>query len=189
LPYHSLLRIPGSLILTVEHYQSPEACLALRQAYEDGLRRNCFAPRGMASTDIALSRVTSDELAARLYLDVAERIRWHFALPPLFIDYCAYTRIRPGGSHPLHADAVALDGTPNHTPHRIASAMLYLSDSEIDFEGGTLRFPKLGIEVLPRIGLLVGFLTNLEYQHEVPPVTAGVRDAVAMWFQLASGRP
>jgi hypothetical protein len=177
------------VILLVKHYQSPEACLALREAYDDGLRRGCFAPRGMASTDMALSRVTSNDVAARLYLDVAERIRTHFALPPLCIDYCAYTRIEPGGSHPLHADSEALDGAPNHTPHRIASAMLYLSESEMDFEGGTLRFPKLGIEVPPRIGLLVGFLTNLEYQHEVPSVTTGVRDAVAMWFQLASGRP
>jgi hypothetical protein len=179
-------RTNDSPVLTVEQYLPPAACLALREEYNDGLRRNCFTPRGVTSNDIALSHVTSNDALTRLHLDVAERIRAHFALPPLRVDYCAYTRLWPGGMHSLHSDAVTLDGRPNHTPDRVASAMLYLTDGETDFEGGALRFPKLEIEVTPRIGLLVGFLTNLDYQHEVPPVTAGVRDALAMWFQIAS---
>jgi hypothetical protein len=172
-----------SPIFSMEHYLSPAACLALREEYNDGLRRGCFAPRGMACTDIALSRVTSNDALARLHLDVGERIRSHFKLPELRLDYCAYTRIRPGGSHVLHADGVTLEGGPNHTPDRVATAMLFLSDGEVDFEGGTLRFPIVGMEITPRIGLLVGFLSSLEYQHEVPSVTAGARDALAMWFQ------
>jgi hypothetical protein len=173
-------------VLVVRDYLSPEACRLLRAAYDEGLQEGRFAPHGTDKTDIGLAQVT-DEAAARLSLDVAERLRAHFALPPLYIDYCAYTRLRPGGSHPLHSDAVTLDGRPNHTRWRIASAMLYLSDGETDFAGGGLHFPWLGIKITPRVGLLVGFLTTLDYQHEVPPVTSGMRDALAIWFMPASG--
>jgi predicted 2-oxoglutarate/Fe(II)-dependent dioxygenase YbiX len=177
------------VILVKAQFLPATDCQALRACYDDGLRRGCFKPKGTDRTHIALSRVTTDEPFARLHLDVAERLRSHFALPPLRLDYCAYTRMPPGTSHPLHADAVTLDGRPNHTPLRVASAMVYLSESEVDFSGGAVLFPKLGVKVRPRIGLLAGFLTSREYQHAVPPVTAGVRDAVAIWFRLDDRRP
>ena len=176
-----------SPILYVKQFESADACRALRDAYDTGLRDHRFTPRAHhARTDIALATVTNNQTAERLYRAVAARLRAQFQLPPLCIDYCAYSRLMPGGLHPLHADAVTLAGAPNHTPNRIASAMLFLSDGETDFRGGTLRFPRLEIEITPRPGLLVGFLTDLRYQHEVRPVTAGLRDAIAIWFCAAA---
>jgi hypothetical protein len=169
-----------------ECYLTSSACLALREQYDDGLRKGLLKPCREFCTDIALSQVTKNLPLLQLHLNVAEQLQSHFELPPLRIQYYAYTRIYPGGAHRLHADAVTLNGSPNHTPYRVATAMLYLSDGEVDFAGGSLRFPKLGMEIIPRVGLLVGFLTSLGHQHEVPLVTAGVRDALAMWFQLAS---
>ena len=63
--------------------------------------------------------------------------------------------------------------------------MLYLSEQGDEFDGGLIRFPKLKSEIVPRAGMLVGFLTGLEYQHEVTPVAHGQRDAVAFWFKTA----
>lgn len=100
----------------------------------------------------------------------------------LITDYAAYTRVLPGGSHGLHADGVKLDGTPNHTPFRIATAMLYLNDGDVDFAGGRLCFPILDRKIVPKAGRLVGFLCDLEHQHEVEAVYGGVRHGLGFWF-------
>lgn len=176
------------MLLKLLPFLSPADCDRLREIYADGLAAGRFAPRDSGhKTDVALSAVTSDLLYLGLADRVAKKLRAHYpTLPPLALDYAAYTRVRPGGRHTLHADAVKLDGVPNHTPHRIASAMLYLSNG---FSGGVLRFPRLGEEIVPTPGLLVGFLTGLDHQHEVTEVAGGDRDAVAFWFRAASSQP
>src|SRR5262245_25496442 len=78
-------------LFRAECYLTSSACLALREQYDDGLRKGLLKPRREFCTDIALSQVTEN-----------------FELPPLRIQYCAYTRIYPGGAHRPHADAVTL---------------------------------------------------------------------------------
>jgi predicted 2-oxoglutarate/Fe(II)-dependent dioxygenase YbiX len=165
--------------LIVPGFMKADVCAELRTVYAAGLASGSIRPRGITTTDIALTAVLA---VPTVVDDVADLLRARFDLPELRPDYVAYTRVLAGGSHVLHADGVKLDGTPNHTPRRVASAMLYLSDGETDFTGGLLRFPMLGMEIVPHPGLLVGFLTTLEHQHEVTLVTSGVRDAIAMWF-------
>lgn len=168
-------------LLIVEEFLSAATCAVARAAYDANLAARHFRPRGSLTTDVAASLALG--CLPFVVEDIGQRLREYFALPPLRPDYVAYTRAIVGGRHPLHADAMKLDGTPNHTPKRMASAMLYLSDGEKEFSGGVLRFPRLPQDVIPRAGLLVGFLTTLDYQHEVTPVTRGVRDAIALWFQ------
>ncbi len=171
-------------LLTVPGYVTPHYCEWLRTGYT-GAMANGLTPRGRLTTDTPLAGVIPS--APALADAVRQRLEEFFPqLPPLRPDYVAYTRCAPGGRHPLHADAVKPDGSPNHTPHRVASAMLYLTDHGTDHAGGVLRFPGLGVEVEPRAGLLVGFLTSWDFRHEVTPVTAGERDAVAFWFRDAT---
>ncbi len=169
-------------LLIVPEFLTPANYKLLRGRYASLLATG-FTPRGTTATDCLLSAV--DATAAKTLTDeVAARLRGHFpTLPDLVPDYTSYHRMTVGGSHPLHADAVTLTGEPNHTPHRIASAMLYLSEWSTDFTGGLIHFPGLDQVIPPRAGMLVGFLTTLDYRHEVTPVISGIRDAVAFWFK------
>lgn len=169
------------MILIVENYLSECTCASIREAYDDGSRVGRFSPRGSDRTDVQLSSVwpgTSDLLSKMLNL-----LYQHFKFPTLTLDYCAYTRVTVGGSHELHADSVRLDGSPNHTPTRVVTVMVYLSDGRRDFSGGVLHLPELGVEVQARPGLLVAFPTDLAHRHEVTVVTDGVRDSIATWFR------
>src|SRR5208337_2845543 len=128
--------------LRIDGYLSSYTCLRWRLRYEQGLNEHRFVPNGNADrTDIALESVIGRDAVDDLYLDVVEIMTKHFALPPIRLDYCAYTRLRSGGCHPLHADAVLLDGGPNHTPDRVATAMVYLTEEGQDFSGGMFQFP------------------------------------------------
>lgn len=177
------------MLLTVPSFLSAAECVVLRQQYAAGLAAKRFMPRGTNSTDTALSGVNPafvEPIAGRASQLLLEQ--WP-ELPALELDYLAYTRMTIGGRHNLHADGFKLDGTPNHTPQRIATAMVYLSDGQSDFAGGLIRFPGLRAEIVPRVGLLVGFLTTVEFAHDVTPVASGVRDALAVWFQAEREKP
>jgi len=98
-------------------------------------------------------------------------------------DYTAVTMLQNGGGHVPHADNSKPDGSPNHCRWREKTCLLYLNDGGgREFSGGILHFPKIGVAVDPRKGLFVGFPCDLEYTHEVWPVTAGRRFALAVWF-------
>lgn len=172
--------------LTAPEFLPAAACRSLRAAYDAGLRSGRLKPRGTDVTDVALSVVTADPVAKSLPGRIAAALRDHFpTLPPLRLDYIAYTRMTAGGRHERHADNGRAD-----VAQRVASAMLYLSDGELEFEGGRLVFPGRGQSFTPKPGLLVGFPSGPEYEHEVPAVESGVRDAIAVWFQAAKdGEP
>lgn len=182
-----------SQLLLIPHFLKAPDIADLRRVYGEGLAARRFVPRGGHTTDVSLRLVlgacgpcaTKGSLNnwGRLRLSIGKRIAAHFGITAeVYPDYTAYTRVYPGGSHVLHADAVKLDGSPNHTPWRVLSAMLYLTEAGKDFDGGELVFPALAETVTPRPGLLVGFQDTLEFRHEVPAVTRGLREAIAMWF-------
>ena len=141
--------------------------------------------KGTPWTDCPLAAI-----APHLVADLAERAAnaLHDGcphLPGLDPDYVAYTVMLAGASHTLHADAVKdAAGTPNHTPHRVATAMLYLG-GPADFAGGQILFPGLGVAVEPRPGTLVAFLCDWRHRHQVERVTRGERHALALWFKEA----
>lgn len=114
-----------------------------------------------------------------------------YELAPLYCDYVSIHAIGPErevDSHPLHADNENLDGTPNHTPWREVSALLYLSTQGSDFDGGSIVFPWVPLELGPQAGMLVGFRADRHHAHEVHPVTRGVRKCLAMWFTTDQSR-
>lgn len=127
--------------------------------------------------------VSAEGLPPEVVWRISDLLRAQYGIDgPLFCDYAAATASRPGMGHVLHADAETLEGEPNHTAWRKVTAMLYLNSQGPDFAGGSLLFPRLGIEVRPRAGLLVGFRCDGIHAHRVPPVTRGVRRALAFWF-------
>lgn len=59
--------------------------------------------------------------------------------------------------------------------------MLYLNNCGTDYEGGLLRFPSFEQEIIPQAGMLVGFMSDRNYLHEVTPVKHGQRYAITIW--------
>lgn len=180
-------------ILRLDNYLHPSLCKRLRAVYDEGLAARRFKPRGGMTTDIALHQVVAGKphlnccglppVSLKGLRDaLALRLADFYGLGELVADYTAYTRAYLGGAHTLHADAVNLDGSPNHTPWRVASAMLYLNDGDKDFAGGVIEFPKRDLAVVPKPGHLVAFTCGLDNQHLVTPVVTGVRDAIAFYF-------
>ncbi len=122
---------------------------------------------------------------ARRMQEAVERI---FQAAPLYIEALFLTRLSPGGEHREHCDNSRPDGKggyePNHTPQRDFSSLLYLNG---DFTGGDIVFPKSdpqpgGLAIHPDAGLLVAFPSTFEYPHRVPPVIAGKRYSMQVWY-------
>lgn len=92
-----------------------------------------------------------------------------------------------GTSLPLHFDGDDADAevygrlTPNGHPHRDISTVLYLND---EFLGGELRFPRVGVSVNPRAGMLVMFPGSKEFSHVVTTVTKGKRFIVPQFWAV-----
>ena len=75
----------------------------------------------------------------------------------------------------------------HNVPFYDVSALLYLCDAGVDFEGGAFAFKDHdGDEVVePRVGRCVLFASGCEHVHQVAAVTGGVRYAMGLWFTLA----
>lgn len=63
---------------------------------------------------------------------------------------------------------------------RVYTGIFYLNDG---YEGGSIFFPRFGLEVKPAEGSLLLFLA--EYLHGVRPITAGTRYSV-VWFGVVA---
>ncbi len=104
---------------------------------------------------------------------------------PTHIDFTLATEMRVGDCHPVHADSESRNDegvwTANHTSYHYGAALLYLNNCGIDYEGGVLRFPSLEQEIIPQAGMLVGFICDRKYQHEVTPILRGTRYAISVW--------
>ena len=98
----------------------------------------------------------------------------------LYPDSVHIVRWNVGQSLGEHADAFYLDGSPNYTPYRKYSSIVFLNQ---EFEGGTLQFTKGSSDVIqPEIGKLVAFTSGLQDTHKVNIVTSGTRYTLACWF-------
>ena len=109
---------------------------------------------------------------------------YDFAVPT-HIDFTLATEMRVGDCHPAHADSESCNDkgvwTANHTSYHYGAALLYLNNSGVDYEGGVLRFPSLEQEIIPQAGMLVGFMCDRNYRHEVTPIQHGRRYAISIW--------
>ncbi len=104
---------------------------------------------------------------------------------PTHIDFTLATEMRVGDCHPVHADSESCNDVgvwiPNHTSYHYGAALLYLNNSGVDYESGVLRFPSLEQEIVPQAGMLVGFMCDRNYQHEVTAIRQGKRYAISVW--------
>jgi predicted 2-oxoglutarate/Fe(II)-dependent dioxygenase YbiX len=133
--------------------------------------------------DAESTLVYGRDVMTPIVLNVRDALSEHFDLTEtIYCDYAAASQSTPGMSHQRHADAVTLDGEPNHTSWRLVTAMLYLNDCGTDFTGGELHFPLLPQTVIPKAGRLVGFRCDAIHTHEVPQIQTGTRRALAFWF-------
>jgi predicted 2-oxoglutarate/Fe(II)-dependent dioxygenase YbiX len=99
---------------------------------------------------------------------------------PLFPDSVHIVRWNTGQSLGEHADAFYMNGSPNYTPYRKYSSVVFLNQ---EFEGGTLQFTKGSCDVIsPEIGKLAAFTAGLQDTHQVNTVTSGTRYTLACWF-------
>jgi predicted 2-oxoglutarate/Fe(II)-dependent dioxygenase YbiX len=80
--------------------------------------------------------------------------------------------------HP-HADSENPDGIPHPFPWRDFASVIYLND---DYDGGTIYFPNLNIELKPLPGTLITFPGTLRYLHGVRRVTGGMRHTIASFI-------
>jgi predicted 2-oxoglutarate/Fe(II)-dependent dioxygenase YbiX len=106
---------------------------------------------------------------------------------------CNYAVMLPGAFNPMHSDSSQLDGTPYHENEETEySALIYLNDSGIDYEGGDIEFPLQKTVVSPKSGTVIFFKGDHYHPHEVKVVTKGERKALVLFFGLkgnVSGRP
>lgn len=92
-----------------------------------------------------------------------------------------------GTSLPLHFDGDDADAevygklTPNGNPHRDISTVLYLND---EFLGGQLNFPRVGVCIKPRAGMLVIFPGGKEFSHNVTTIEKGRRFIVPQFWAV-----
>ena len=172
------------MIFAMHKFLSEALCREIRAEYQEALDAGQIVPKGMGTGKTDVSLLTISAVDGPWLVDMtADWLRRVLHIPPITLDYCAYTRLEVGQLHELHADAVKLDGTPNHTPHRVATALLYLSDGYEEFDGGELYLPEFGMTIVATPGLLVGMPTDLAHRHAVTVVTRGVRDAIALWYK------
>ena len=85
---------------------------------------------------------------------------------PLLLKSYFYSHMKSGGLNGLHRDNYLQDQSDDF------SAILYLSDN---YEGGSINFPKIGIDFKPSAGTLLAFIGNEELEHQVKEVISGDR--------------
>lgn len=99
-----------------------------------------------------------------------------------------YYDMAKGSRQHMHCDTCELDGSPledsvsvEDEPN-IWSAILYLNDSEKDYEGGEIWFPKQEITHSPKVGELIYFKADVDHPHEVKSVTSGNRKCIVFFM-------
>jgi predicted 2-oxoglutarate/Fe(II)-dependent dioxygenase YbiX len=124
--------------------------------------------------------------ALTIILKARERLKSHFNLPYLWLDYSHLLFRQPTGgtdstneefSHPWH-----YNNQSEGVKHRTHTAIIYLND---EFEGGHTCFQEAEFgpyrEVSPTPGVLVGFDCT-KNDHAVTKLTSGKRYVMISWF-------
>ena len=78
----------------------------------------------------------------------------------------------PGAYAREHSDNTDIDGSPSPFERSRYAAFVYLNE---DFEGGLLKFPKQGLTIQPKTGMIASFAGGFKNTHEVTLIEKGVR--------------
>ena len=131
---------------------------------------------GDPSDDESILKITEAILAVRAEMEK------FFGLE-LSMTNCNYANLLTGSFNPLHSDDSQLDGTPyNENEETEYSALVYLNDCGVDYEGGEIVFPLQDSVISPKRGMLVFFKGDHYHPHEVRTVTSGERKALVLFF-------
>jgi hypothetical protein len=118
---------------------------------------------------------------------VEKNLRDVFAkFPPLKLDMITLTDTRNNVGHDWHYDSCRHeDGrwVPNHTPWRVLSMSVALSDPK-DYEGGAIAFkdPEESHRLRPGEGVV--FTSNHRNHHKVDAVSKGRRYVLLLWYRV-----
>ena len=98
----------------------------------------------------------------------------------LYSEYPQIVRWRENDKMTPHADNIEQDNvTPNASPWRSFGGVIYLNS---DFDGGEIYYPRLGIEVMPKPGMVVLHPADWKYTHGVKKITQGKRYTISCFF-------
>jgi predicted 2-oxoglutarate/Fe(II)-dependent dioxygenase YbiX len=124
-------------------------------------------------------RVVDD--VAQAILHAASAASFPLEVNRLVIDEAVLIRTGPDGQ-PKHADSRRLDGSNNHTPHRLLSASVGCS-AKGAYEGGELNFysSQSGTESY-QLTVGSGVIFTSGTVHSVSPVRSGERHQLLYWF-------
>ncbi len=95
-----------------------------------------------------------------------------------------YAGMPKGTKNPMHYDNHSIyDDQPNNEDEESEwSAIIYLNECGVDYEGGEIHFPKQDLVIAPKAGMIVFFIVTLDYPHEVFEVTSGFRRTLVMFL-------
>lgn len=162
--------------------------------YEDVGRKSGIRPVPFYNKEIVEydGTETEDEKTAIAMISNAiflakEELQNHYNCGELSSFEGGLVMLTDGAVNGLHSDMYNLDGSmwndgSGREDELEYSALLYMSDYDKDFTGGSINFPKQDLVVKPTKGLLVYFRGDLEHVHEVSEVTSGRRYAIVMFF-------
>lgn len=121
----------------------------------------------------------------KVILDVRAKLEEYFEVEMGLVN-CSYQLMTTGGRNPLHSDTTELDGSPiqkDGSPEELEwSALLYMNAHGDEYQGGTIVFPKQGVEVFPKKGQLLFFKGDIDHIHEVLPVVSGARKNLVFFY-------
>ncbi|MDB5367781.1 MAG: hypothetical protein JWM77_3708 [Rhodospirillales bacterium] len=135
------------------------------------------AIRNAKSADTSLVRSSIRALMQRA---VQEKIQPSFGLEIEWIEQPQLLVYETGGHYAPHPDTGPGRVAGLRDADRDVSVILYLNDG---FDGGTLLFPDLAVELQPAPGLLVAFPSDPRFLHGALPVTRGLRLAIVSWMK------
>lgn len=132
---------------------------------------------GDPKTDESILKFTEAVLA------VKKEVEKFFGLE-MSITNCNYMYMQPGAENGLHADTCELDGSrfQEEEEETEYSALIYLSESGKDFEGGDIYFPLQDLVIAPKRGTIIYFKGDHHRPHGVTKVTKGERRVVVLFF-------
>jgi hypothetical protein len=130
--------------------------------------------------EIAESGLPSD-IFAQVKAKIVEAVASVHDLDPSTIVEIGYhtQKWEPGAFARLHSDNTDDKGNSGAFTRSRYAAFLYLND---DFNGGLLKFPKQGIELAPKVGMLAAFDGGFNNMHEVSLIESGVRYTIGSFW-------
>tara|TARA_B100000131_G_scaffold216738_1_gene208351 strand:+ start:1208 stop:1846 length:639 start_codon:yes stop_codon:yes gene_type:complete len=130
-----------------------------------------------------------DELHVKLQ-DAVSNCYKRFVGPKYNCEFKSYEPVQflsypPGGHYREHIDTESYNYQTRKwetldmpTGVRDISFLFYLNE---EFGGGEIEFPRMGLTIKPKTGMMIAFPSYKEFPHKVHPVTWGTRHTLVCW--------